>query len=495
MFLPATRPEQSHAFADRPEPSHAFADRPEHRHVSADRPEPRHVSGSVRKRLGLRSSVADPPLISARAAGIPKHPPAASLSSQPVATLSSQPVATLSSPVAASLSSQPAASLSSLPDASHVSSLIATHSNSPVATLSNSPVATLSNSPVATLSNSPVATLSNSSVATHSKSPMATHSNAPVATHSSALDAMDKMAAPSVLTEVGGVPAIESAPEPASASESAPETAPVGEPSPHLLRRRRRKKASSSPQDADALQEAAVGLGTIPEVSPAAATEPAAPAAVALPALSKLLAHQPATYSVELPKNFLGGGSIPRGGEFVGGNPAQPRSSAASELPVAPDQPWLPEPPDPPWSPETLDLPWLPIAPDPPWPPVAPDPPWLPRLPDPPWLSWNLHWRPCSRPDSNAPTPPLPIRAIYGARTRLPGGGHSVTITICSCYNPVSSRTTFPIIPPCQSHALTPPITCCHIQPCTLHTNHHTQLIRITWTIKDLYTHHLTAKS
>ncbi|ROL08914.1 Tripartite motif-containing protein 16 [Anabarilius grahami] len=98
----ADRPEQRHASADRPEQRHASADRPEQRHVSADRPESRHVPRSVRERRGLRSSVADPPLISARAAGIPTHPPAASLSSPP--------------------------------DASHMSSSLSTHSSSSVST-------------------------------------------------------------------------------------------------------------------------------------------------------------------------------------------------------------------------------------------------------------------------------------------------------------------------------------------------------------------------
>ncbi|ROL50212.1 hypothetical protein DPX16_19016 [Anabarilius grahami] len=92
----ADRPEPCHVSADRSEPRHVSADLPESRHVSADlpesrhvsvvRPESRHVSGSVQERRALRSSVADPPLISARAAGIPKPPPAASYSSQPAAT-------------------------------------------------------------------------------------------------------------------------------------------------------------------------------------------------------------------------------------------------------------------------------------------------------------------------------------------------------------------------------------------------------------------------
>ncbi|ROL29780.1 hypothetical protein DPX16_0837 [Anabarilius grahami] len=318
----ADRPEQRHAAADRPEQRHAAADRPEQRHAAADRQEQRHASRSVRERRGLRSSVADPPLTSTRAVGIPKPKLTAWLSNQP----------------APSLSSLPAPSLSSLPDASHVSLPVATPSNSPVATPSNSPVATPSNSPVATPSNSPVAT------------------------HSSALDAMDKMAAlpvpsgktaaPSVLTEVGGVPAIESAPEPASASESAPEPAPTGEPSPHpRKRRRRRKKASSILRGSEAFQEAAGGLVT---------------------------------------------------------------------------------PPDPPW---------LPVAPDPPWLPVAPDPPWLPEFLQPALETLFLYAL-----RSPMHPPPLPSCSVYAARTRLPGGGRYVTITVCSCHVPVTSRTTFPII-------------------------------------------------
>ncbi|ROK82362.1 hypothetical protein DPX16_4017 [Anabarilius grahami] len=250
-----------HVSADRPESHHVTADRPEQRHVSADRPESRHVTDPVRERRGLRSSVADPPMTSVRAAGIPKHQPAAS------------------------------------------------HSSPADASLSSSSVATLSSSPVATHSRLPVAM--------DSCSPVATQSGSPVATHSSALDAMDKMAAlpvptgkmaaPAVLKVVGGVPA----------TESAPETAPVGEPSPHSRRRRRRrrrrKKASSSPQDADVLQEAAVDLETTPEVSPTPPrllALPAPPEFLALPAPPKLLAHQPGTSSVDFPKNFFGVGSL-----------------------------------------------------------------------------------------------------------------------------------------------------------------------------------------
>ncbi|XP_048036384.1 proline-rich protein 36-like isoform X1 [Megalobrama amblycephala] len=313
--------------------------------VPAERPESHHVSGFVQEWRRLRSSMNDPPLTTARAAGIPKPPPAASFSSSPVAT----------------------------------------HSSSPVAT--------------------------------HLSSPIATHSSSPVATHSSALDAMDKMAAlpvptgkmaaPSVLMDVGGIQAIESAPEPASASESDPEPTPTGESSPHLRKRRRRKKASSVLQGSEAFQEPAVGPETTPEVSPAppkCRALPATPKLLALPASPKLLAlsaplkrlalpapskrlalsvppgllaHEPATDPVEIPKNFFGGGSIPKGGELVGGDRARPLPFRAFELS------WPFVNPDPPWSFMDSDPPWLPVAPDPPWLPVTPDPPWLPEFLEP----------------------------------------------------------------------------------------------------------------
>ncbi|XP_051717032.1 uncharacterized protein LOC127494877 [Ctenopharyngodon idella] len=389
-------------------PSQVQVKLPESRPISTDLLDLHHVSGSVWERCGLRSSVADPPLTSARAAGIPKPPPAASHSSSPVAT----------------------------------------HSSSPVAAHSSSPVAT------------------------HSSSPVATHSSSPVATHSNSLDAMDKMAAlpvptgkmaaPPVSGNIGVVPASESAPprEPAAAPTEEVGTEPPPQP---CKRRRRRKKASSSPQGPEAFPEPAVGPEAVPEqpaavpeqpaavpeqsALPDTATEagaellalpaptellalPAPPELLALPAPPELLTHETATASVEFPKNFFGGGHIPEGGELVGGDPARPRSSAASELlelaggdltrprlPKPPDLPWLPKPPDLPWAPKLPDLPWppdtpdppwlplepdppwLPVAPDPPWLPVAPDPPWLPVAPDPPWLPefLDLHWRPRSR--------------------------------------------------------------------------------------------------
>ncbi|XP_048026163.1 ribonuclease inhibitor-like [Megalobrama amblycephala] len=102
------------------------------------------------------------------------------------------------------------------------------------------------------------------------KAPCKPSSSSPVATHSSTLDTMDemaalpvptgKMAAPSELKDIGGIPAIESAPEPA----------PTGEPSPQpRKRRRRRKKAFLILQGSEAFQEPAVGPETTPEVSPA----------------------------------------------------------------------------------------------------------------------------------------------------------------------------------------------------------------------------------
>ncbi|ROL53861.1 78 kDa glucose-regulated protein [Anabarilius grahami] len=212
---------------------------------------------------------------------------------------------------------------------------------------------------------------------------------------------MGKMAAPSVLMDVGGVPAIESAPEPA----------PTGEPSPHpRKRRRRRKKASSVLQGSEACQEPAVGPETTPEVSPAPPKLLALPALpkllvlpappkllalpapskflalpvplkrLALPAPSELLAHKPAMDPVEIPNNFFGGGSIPKdgelvdgelvGGELVGGDRARPLPSRAFELSwpfMNPDPPWSFTDSVPPWLTKPPDLPWLPEAPDPPW--------------------------------------------------------------------------------------------------------------------------------
>ncbi|ROL49265.1 hypothetical protein DPX16_0502 [Anabarilius grahami] len=110
--------EPSQVTVDLCEPSQVQVKLPESRHVPADRPESRHVSGSFWERRGLRSSVADPPLTSARAAGIPKPQPAASLSSPPAASHSGQP------------------------PASHSSSPVATHSSSPVATHCSSAVST-----------------------------------------------------------------------------------------------------------------------------------------------------------------------------------------------------------------------------------------------------------------------------------------------------------------------------------------------------------------
>jgi len=82
----ADLPESSHVSVDLLERIHVFADLPEPSQFSTDRLESRHVSGFVRVRRGLRTSVADPPLTSARAAGIPKPLPAASHTSPPAAS-------------------------------------------------------------------------------------------------------------------------------------------------------------------------------------------------------------------------------------------------------------------------------------------------------------------------------------------------------------------------------------------------------------------------
>ncbi|XP_051739084.1 uncharacterized protein LOC127506546 [Ctenopharyngodon idella] len=210
----------SQVTVDLREPSHVSSDLPEQRHVPAVLLESRYVSGSVWERSGLRSSVADPPLTSARAAGIPKPPPAAS----------------------------------------HSSPLAATPSSSSVASPSSSSVATPSSSPVATPSSSPVATPSSSPVATPSSSP----------------DAMDKMAAlpvptgkmavPPVSGNIGVVPASESAPprEPAAAP-----TEEVGtEPPPQPCKRRRRRKASSIPQGPEAVPEQPAAVPEQPAAVP-----------------------------------------------------------------------------------------------------------------------------------------------------------------------------------------------------------------------------------
>ncbi|ROI26648.1 hypothetical protein DPX16_21591 [Anabarilius grahami] len=410
----AATPKNTHKMATATT-SHAFADRPEQRHAFADRPESRYISRSVRKRRGLRSSVADPPLISARAAGISKHPAAVSLSSQPAASLSS--------PVAASLSSPPDASLSSPPDASHLSSLVATHSRSPVATHSNSSVATHSNSSVATHSNS--------SVATHSNSSVATHSNSSVATHSSALDAMDKMAAlpvptgktaaPSVLTEVGGVPAIESAPEPASASEAAPEPAPTGKPSPHPRKRRRRKKASSILRGSEAFQEAAgvylrVGSLWVGTLQGRGHQRP--------PKCLWLLTSRggPSHLTCRGCPNHLTCRGCPNHLTCRGCINHLTCCGCLSHLTRRGRQRLL----------TCRGYPGACIGDH--GPAIAP-----------------MH------------PPSLSIRAFYVARTRLPEGGRYVTITVCSCHSPEYTSHNSP----CQSHVHSTPITCRHIQPCT----------------------------
>ncbi len=94
LHLSADLSESLHVSADHPESRHVSADLPESRHVSSDLPEPLHVMSTtpeprpvavvvlqpstvlsretVSKHQRLASSVEDPPLVSARTAGIPK---------------------------------------------------------------------------------------------------------------------------------------------------------------------------------------------------------------------------------------------------------------------------------------------------------------------------------------------------------------------------------------------------------------------------------------
>ncbi len=94
LHLSADLPESLHVSADHPESRHISADLPESCHVSSDLPEPLHVMSTtpeprpvavvvlqpstvlsretVSKHQRLASSVEDPPLVSARTAGIPK---------------------------------------------------------------------------------------------------------------------------------------------------------------------------------------------------------------------------------------------------------------------------------------------------------------------------------------------------------------------------------------------------------------------------------------
>ncbi len=79
LHVSADLPESLHVSADLPESLHVTADHPEPRHITADQPESCHVlsatprySRSVLRFPSLVSSVRDAPLVSARAAGIPK---------------------------------------------------------------------------------------------------------------------------------------------------------------------------------------------------------------------------------------------------------------------------------------------------------------------------------------------------------------------------------------------------------------------------------------
>ncbi len=79
LHIAADRPESLHITADHPESLHITADHPESLHVTANQPESCHVlsatprySRSVLQYPSRISSVRDAPLVSARAAGIPK---------------------------------------------------------------------------------------------------------------------------------------------------------------------------------------------------------------------------------------------------------------------------------------------------------------------------------------------------------------------------------------------------------------------------------------
>ncbi len=78
-LITAVHPESCHITADLPESCHISADLPESCHITADLPESCHVlsatprySRSVLQYPSRVSSVRDAPLVSARAAGIPK---------------------------------------------------------------------------------------------------------------------------------------------------------------------------------------------------------------------------------------------------------------------------------------------------------------------------------------------------------------------------------------------------------------------------------------
>ncbi len=79
LHVSADHPEPLHVSAEHPEPLHVTADHPESLHITADQPESCHVlsatpifSRLVLQYSSLVSSVRDAPLVSARAAGIPK---------------------------------------------------------------------------------------------------------------------------------------------------------------------------------------------------------------------------------------------------------------------------------------------------------------------------------------------------------------------------------------------------------------------------------------
>ncbi|ROL55611.1 Glucose-dependent insulinotropic receptor [Anabarilius grahami] len=251
----ADRPDPRHVSADHPEPRHVFVDRPEPSQVPAERPESRHVSGFFREWRRLRSSMNDPPLTTARAAGMPKPPPAASVSSSPVATHSSSPVAThSSSPVATGCDALKFAGCDALKFAGCDALKFA---GCDALKFAGCDALKFAGCDALKFAGCDALKFAGCDALKFAGCDALKFAGCDAMDKMAALPVpTGKMAAPSVLMDVGGVPAIESDPEPA----------PTGEPSPHpRKRRRRRKKASSVLQGSEAFQEPAVGLETTPE--------------------------------------------------------------------------------------------------------------------------------------------------------------------------------------------------------------------------------------